>query len=80
MPKYDDKKGFQFSWEEDFKILVKYTEGTIILNADKGGLVSLAKILLAFSEEQVPNNYHIHLDSYNSLEDGSCELIIEKIP
>lgn len=32
-----------------------------------------------YDEKKVPLGTHIHLDEYNSLEDGSRELIIEKI-
>ena len=38
---------------------------------------SLARIFADLAEE--PPGSHIHLDAYNSLEDGSAELIVEKI-
>lgn len=43
--------------------------------ANREGLVSLANNLMALAEES-PGS-HIHLAEDNSLEDGSCELIIE---
>ena len=43
---------------------------------DKEGLLSLQQQLAALAEE-TPGS-HIHYDEYNSLEEGSSELIIEK--
>ena len=48
-----------------------------VINANKEGLLSLANILTALSHETA-SGAHIHLDQYNSLEDGSTELIIAK--
>ncbi|MGX8704644.1 MAG: Imm32 family immunity protein [bacterium] len=46
------------------------------MSANREGLLSLANQLSALAEE-APGS-HIHFDQYNSLEDGSVELIIEK--
>ncbi len=35
--------------------------------------------LLNLAQVDVPCGTHIHLDEYNALEDGSIDLIIEKI-
>ena len=43
----------------------------------KPGLKSLSKILSDLAEGEVGN--HIHLDKFNSLENGSEELIVEKV-
>lgn len=50
---------------------------TAVISADRQGLLSLSEQLKTLAEEQ-PGS-HIHYDSFNSLEDGSDELIIEKI-
>jgi len=50
---------------------------TTIVSANKAGLISLAKNLTLLADEL--SGSHIHLDDYNSLEEGSSELIIEKI-
>ena len=47
------------------------------LSALGTGLLSLAGILTVLAEGQAGD--HIHLDEYNSLDDGSAELIIERI-
>lgn len=67
----------RIDWEEGFEINASMDKGMIRIMANKQGLVSLANILLALAEES-PGS-HIHLDKDNSLEDGSCELVIERI-
>ena len=63
-------------WEDGFMIRI-HTEGNeTIISANKDGLVSLAHHLLVLAEET--SGSHIHLDEYNSLEEGSSGLIIEK--
>ena len=63
-------------WEEDFTITVKIQDGTAVISADKGGLLSLANHMISLANE--PAGSHLHLDQYNALEDGSAELILEK--
>ncbi len=77
VPKYDGKK-FSFQWEEDFSIKCSIDNNSVIIEANKGGLVSLARHLLELAQESVPEYEHIHLDEHNSLEDNSAELIIVK--
>ena len=77
VPKCDGKK-FSFQWEEDFSIKCSIDNNSVIIEANKGGLVSLARHLLELAQENVPEFEHIHLDEYNSLEDNSVELIIVK--
>lgn len=66
-----------FKWANGFEISATMDDGATIIAANREGLISLAGILLALAEED-PGS-HIHLDEGNSLEDGSCELIIEKV-
>ncbi len=79
VPTYEKKEGFIFDWEEDFKIEVKIINEKVLINANKDGLISLARHLLNLSQGHFDFGYSIHLDSYNSLEDTSNELIIQKI-
>ena len=65
------------SWKNGFSIQVKVDSGTVIISANKEGLLSLAKQLTTLAEA-VPGD-HIHYDEYNSLEEGSAEMIIEKL-
>lgn len=64
-------------WQDGFVISTTADNGEIIISANKEGLLSLANHLAALAEE--PAGSHIHLDEYNSLEDGSYGLIIEKL-
>lgn len=65
-------------WQDGFtiKVSVDY-ENKVVISANKKGLLSLATQLNALAEEGIGS--HNHYDEYNSLEEGSSELIIEKI-
>lgn len=75
---YDAKKGIQFNWEKNFAIKVKNENDEVIISANSEGLLSLARHLLTLAQNEVPVGTHIHLDEYNSLEEGSIDLIVEK--
>lgn len=62
----------------DYEIHVAYEDGGVHIAANKTGLLSLANILIALANDNGRGS-HIHLDEYNSLENGSIELLIEKI-
>ena len=63
-------------WVDGFEIAVKIENGAAIISANKEGLLSLAAQLTALAEG-TPGD-HIHYDEYNSLEEGSAEMIIER--
>ena len=65
------------NWEEGFSIDVRIQNGAAVIRANREGLLSLANHLKALAEE--PAGSHIHLDAFNSLEDGSAELILERL-
>ena len=62
-------------WVDGFEIKAVAEKGEIVISANREGLLSLAKQLTALAEG-VPGD-HIHYDAYNSLEEGSAEMIIE---
>lgn len=64
-------------WMDGFEIRVSVDTGEAVISANKEGLLSLAQQLTALAEE--PAGSHIHFDEYNSLEEGSTGLIIEKL-
>ena len=64
-------------WVEGFKIRVSFDGRSVVLSANREGLLALAGQLADLAEEG-PGS-HIHYDGNNSLEEGSEELIIEKI-
>ena len=65
------------TWEDGFAISTRVEDGTIVVEGNAAGLRSLAGICLALADEAC--GAHIHLDEFNSLEDGSADLIIEHI-
>lgn len=77
IPEYNPNKGIEYTWEDGFEISTVANSGTIKITANKEGLISLAKHLLTLAE--IPSDGHLHYDDINSLEDGSIELIIDKI-
>lgn len=77
VPKYD-KTGFKFEWDDGFVIKCSISNNAILIEANREGLISLARHLLELSQEHVPEYTHLHLDEFNSLEDNSNELIIVK--
>ena len=68
----------EFKWEEGFKIQVIIENDSVRIIANKEGLISLARHLTNLSKDEYRKGYHFHLDSHNSLEDNSKELVIEK--
>ena len=73
----NDKSEFmETKWYDGFTIRVSVDdESKVVISANKEGLLSLATQLMSLADENVGS--HIHYDEYNSLEDGSAELIIE---
>ena len=66
----------KIEWEDGFEIRVTADSGTAVISANREGLLSLARHLADLAEEA--RGCHIHYDAYNSLEEGSAELVIEK--
>lgn len=79
IPKYNARQGLQSTWEEGFEIESSIADSQIIISANQAGLISLAKQLLMLAQAEVPTGAHFHYDENNSLEEGSMELIIQKI-
>ncbi len=68
----------KIEWEDGFEIRVKTGNGAVVISANREGLLSLAGQLAALARE--PAGSHLHYDTDNSLEDGSAEMIIERVP
>ena len=64
-------------WVDGFKISVSTYNKELIISANKEGLLSLSGQLRALAEG-APGD-HIHYDAYNSLEEGSSEMIIQRV-
>lgn len=67
----------QIRWEDGCEIRVSAMDGEVTISANREGMNSLANILLSLADGQ-PGD-HVHLDECNALEDGSCELILERV-
>ena len=66
----------KIEWTDGYRISVTCDKKAVTICANREGLLSLARQLLSLAEG-IPGD-HIHYDVYNSLEDGSAELIVER--
>ena len=64
-------------WIDGFEIKAVIENNEIVISANREALLSLAKHLTALANE-IPGD-HIHYDENNSLEEGSAEMIIERL-
>ena len=66
----------KINWIDGFKIRVDHEHDEVVISANREGLLSLADQLTALAQGK-PGD-HIHYDEYNSLEEGSVSMIIER--
>ena len=67
----------KIAWVDGSRISVKTDNNEVTISANREGLLSLALQLQALAEG-MPGD-HIHYDAYNSLEEGSSEMIVERV-
>jgi hypothetical protein len=68
----------KIEWVEGSEISVRVSgDKEITVSANREGLLSLAGQLKALAEG-MPGD-HIHYDDYSSLEEGSADMVIERI-
>lgn len=79
IPDYTPETGLRIKWVDGFEISVNQETGITVIRANKNGLISLAVQFLTLAQDNISPGAHIHYDDLNSLEDGSSELIIERI-
>jgi hypothetical protein len=79
IPKYNGDTGITYLWTDGFELSMAVDKDVVLIKANKEGLISMANHLLNLAQDDIPKNYHMHFDELNSLEEGSRELIIEKI-
>lgn len=79
VPEYSDSDGIKYNWIGDFTIKVSIEGNSIVICANKDGLMSLSNHFANLAQDEVPINSHLHFDEYNSLEVGSLDLVIQKI-
>ena len=80
IPKYNPEQGVEFKWQDNYAIKVEITEDReVLISANKEGLISLATLFLTLAQDSIPSPFgHFHLTEYDSLEEGSSELIVQK--
>ena len=61
-------------WVDGFEVRVRIENGSVVVDANREGMLSLANHLAELAK--APPGSHIHLDEHNSLGDGSAELIL----
>lgn len=79
IPEYNKNTGLQLCWGDGYMIKVASENNKVVISANREGLISMVNHLLNLAQVDVSCGTHIHLDEYNALEDGSIDLIIEKI-
>lgn len=79
IPEYNPENGIRLSWQDGFTIVASANNGALIVTANKAGLISLATQLLTLAQDEIPSGGHLHYDDGNSLEEGSNELVIQKM-
>ena len=67
----------EMEWKAGFTIKTRSENGAAVISANREGLLSLAAQMTALANGEI--GAHVHYDEYNSLEDGSAELIVERI-
>ena len=64
-------------WVDGFEIKAVAKNGEIVISANRAGMLSLAKQLMALADGVAGD--HIHYDDQSSLKEGSTEMIIERV-
>jgi hypothetical protein len=79
VPEYDAERGLRTDWDDGFEVSVRLEGDQVVVSGNAAGLRSLARDLLVLAQDSTPQGHHLHLDDSNSLEDGSIELVLEKM-
>jgi hypothetical protein len=79
VPDYSPQSGLRMEWDLGCVIsaTTQLSDG-VLIEANRAGLISLARLLLTLADDNVSSGSHWHLDDLNALEEGSIELVIEK--
>ena len=80
IPDYDGN-AMDVIWESGSKYDIKIEDGnSVVISANKRGLISLAKQMLYMAENDLPQGSHVHYDSFFAPNnDNDLDLIIEKL-
>jgi len=78
IPEYSEDHGITRTWEDGYEICAKILGNEFVLIANKEGLITLAKHLLALAQDNIESGFHFHYEDYHGLEDGSVSFVIER--
>ena len=73
-----DGNAIDVIWEKGSNLVLKIFEDQICIQANREGLLSLAKQMIYLSVNEVSRGSHVHYDSY-FLGDSQFELVLERI-
>ncbi len=79
VPEYSSHDGFRLAFEDDYTITAHIENGRVLIQADQGGLTSLARFLLTLAQPVVPVGYYFDLDDWGGLGQGACRLVFQKL-
>ncbi|MGG1554731.1 Imm32 family immunity protein [Paenibacillus ferrarius] len=77
IPEYDPAKGLKVIWENNFEIKAIKMGDDFVIEANKEGLISLAKQMLSIAYNDLFSGFHIHYEESTCLEKGSASFVIE---
>jgi hypothetical protein len=79
VPEYTAAEGLRFAWDDDARIEVgSDADGSVVIAANRAGLVTLARHLLTLAQDEVPSGSHLHLEDDTGLEGGSIALVLAR--
>ena len=78
IPDYDGDS-IDVVWEDGSNYFIMVNDNNVVLSANNNALVSIAKQMLYFAYNNLPQGSHIHYDSFfTKMNIEKYELIIEK--
>jgi len=78
IPDYDGNS-LDVVWETGSKYAISIADNDVVISANKGALVSIAKQMLYMAYNNLPKGSHVHYDSFfTKMNEEEYELVIEK--
>ncbi|GCE14130.1 Imm32 family immunity protein [Tengunoibacter tsumagoiensis] len=79
VPDYSIWHGVRAIYENEYSISARIvSDNEFVIQADKGGLITLARHLLTLAQDEVPSGAHIHYDNDSNIDDGSVSFVLDK--
>ena len=77
IPDYDGDS-LDVVWDNGSKYTINIADNSVVISANKGALVSIAKQMLYMAYNDIPEGSHVHYDSFFTKINEEFELVIEK--